>query len=356
MYLYIIFLSQEPSDIVLAAFAQVQSLTETLNDYINISQTQEISAVSTSLCDECHSKAKQSPRQLQNQMQQLQAAGTGTERSSNSSNSSTVITVVRNPSNASDRNDIMPDDDGYCEIDEIRLPSILKSTTSPTSISSASSSSMATTTTASVTVSSSSSSSLISTAPTSTNSINSNQTVVTPDLKRQSTISADSIPEETEHEVSGESKVQTTKTVSSQSVTGTAINDHHIGNGDSGEDEASVVASKILDENDAGDESISDVLTASLSGTNASNDADEHIEVNDAYDSISQQMSEFNLDSGSIAEQKLCCSEACGANRLIHAQSIAPAVPCHLISIYVAALNSQISQLLVSVHCLKHHF
>ncbi|XP_055694236.1 uncharacterized protein LOC129796382 isoform X3 [Lutzomyia longipalpis] len=45
---------QDPSDLVLAAFAQVQSLTEALNDYTRVSQIQEISAVSMALCDDCH--------------------------------------------------------------------------------------------------------------------------------------------------------------------------------------------------------------------------------------------------------------------------------------------------------------
>lgn len=321
----------------------MQSLTETLNDYISISQQQEISAVSTSLCDECHNKSKQARDQRsrlpQNHTQQ-HVTGGGTERSSNSSNSSTVVTVVRNPSNASDRNDIIADDDGYCEIDEIRLPSIAKVTTSPTSVSSGSS-----ITTASATVSSSSSASLVSTAPTSINSTNSTQTVVTPEMKRQSTISADSIPEETEHDISteGKHKVSSSPTVTS--------NEHHIENGDSGEDEASAVVSKILDGNDGGDVSISDAP----SGTNPTSEGDEHIEVNDAYDSISQQISEFNADSESIAEQQeKCCSAACGSNRITHIQSISPAVPCHLISTYVTALNSQISQLLVSLIAFLH--
>ncbi|XP_055694238.1 rho guanine nucleotide exchange factor 11 isoform X5 [Lutzomyia longipalpis] len=45
---------KDPSDLVLAAFAQVQSLTEALNDYTRVSQIQEISAVSMALCDDCH--------------------------------------------------------------------------------------------------------------------------------------------------------------------------------------------------------------------------------------------------------------------------------------------------------------
>lgn len=42
-------------------------------------------------------------------------------------------------------------------------------------------------------------------------------------------------------------------------------------------------------------------------------------------------------------------SELCGQNRLLHATSQAPTVPCHLIANYVTGLNAQMSLLLVSI-------
>lgn len=146
---------QEPSDIVLAAFAQVQSITEILNDYSSVTQHQEISAVSTSLCDNCHrnqqlksGKLKSSSSQQQQQQKQKhsdEAAAAATASIVDSNNS------VGSESNVGDN-----DEDGYCEIDELRTN--LQVTATPQQ----------------------------------------------QEVKRQSTISADSIPEETEHEINQE--------------------------------------------------------------------------------------------------------------------------------------------------------
>lgn len=273
----------------MAAFAQVQSLTETLNDYIKITQQQEISAVSTLLCDECYSKSQDQEKQ-----QPLQQ--TRTDRSSASSQSSTATTVIKNTTNTSnDQIDCIQDDDGYCEIDEIRLPAIIKSTGLPSSPSSSSSN---------------------------------------PELKRQGTINADSIPEETEQDMNSEKAANTN-----------FIDDHDNIDVSADGNDKNYKVSNVTNQSSVDQQQ----QTSGGNSSNIENDIDEHTEVQYAYDSISQPLSELCNDSESIAEEKnFCMSETCGANRLVHTQAVAPSVPCHLISNYVSALNLQISQLLVS--------
>lgn len=276
---------------MLAAFAQVQSLTETLNEYIRVSQHQEISAVSTSLCDECHKNNQNLPR-----ASRVSCTGTNSSdatittslTAASSTTTATFATVVKNNACSSPLqsqntieppiDDVLVDDDGYCEIDELRLPAVL-----------------------------------IGAALTDHSSISqSPATTSTPELKRQSTISADSIPEETEHEIHAELISNTTS-------------------------DADGVKTTVVD------------------GVAA----DSHDEINDTYDTTSNEISECIAD---IDTNSLCCdtqhesvanahcvdiATGCGANRLQHATSLAPAVPCHLISNYVTALSLQISLLLV---------
>lgn len=108
---------------MLAAFAQVQSLIEALNGYIKapLIQPSDILVKSASLCDDCFKTAEQQlseRQQLEQKQKQLQ------QTSPSETNSPT--TVINNKAaealNADDA--ILPDDDGYCNIDEIRLPAI----------------------------------------------------------------------------------------------------------------------------------------------------------------------------------------------------------------------------------------
>lgn len=188
--------------------------------------------------------------------------------------------------------DILVDDDGYCEIDELRLPTVLSG--AGVSFMPASATNATPTTTTVATTSSASPATI-------------------PDLKRQSTISADSIPEETEHEMHAEAG-------------GAAA----------------------------------EQLAAAAAPEQSTLCSNSHIEINDTYDTTSGQISECAIDSGScdpidvttVAAVEMTVNAAggvCGTNRLAHVTSLAPAVPCHLISNYVTALSSQISLLLVSV-------
>lgn len=117
------FVRQEPSDILLAAFAQVQSLTEALNDYIKAPhvQSSDILVKSASLCDDCFKSAEQQLHERHELEQQQQPPATPSSAEPNS-----VITSEATDAAATTGADdpILPDDDGYCNIDEIRLPAI----------------------------------------------------------------------------------------------------------------------------------------------------------------------------------------------------------------------------------------
>lgn len=312
---------QEPSDILLAAFAQVQSLTEALNEYVKIPQLTptDMLVKSASLCDDCFKTAeKQCLEQLQQQQQQHNKSTTHsnstTSISNNSSQSpSTTSTVIPNNKLAElcesmtsiEAASILPDDDGYCEIDEIRLPAITKSPsikakTDPRRQSAAAP--------------------LPPPTPPATGSSEANNDV---DDSVTSNKLADSMhdpprPPTKPSSVDGQSK----------SNHDTASNNEQ--------------------------NSSNNASTATTTSTDA-----EHTEVNFAYDSLAQPLAELNLNSGD-AKAKLnnganklrsvTCESLCPLPiefRPVGQQNTIPSIPCHLISAYVASLNLHISQLLV---------
>lgn len=108
---------KEPTDIILAAFAHIQSLTDVLNEHMRVSQGQEVAAVSgAGVCDECHRKAGIGnvaaktivPVELNGT---LVASETGVPP---------IASVLDN-----DQVNITEDEDGYCEIDEVRAAAVL---------------------------------------------------------------------------------------------------------------------------------------------------------------------------------------------------------------------------------------
>ncbi|XP_058459872.1 rho guanine nucleotide exchange factor 11 isoform X3 [Malaya genurostris] len=124
---------KEPTDIILAAFAHIQSLTDVLNEHMRVSQSQEISAVSTSICDECNrrnSNVKLFP--LTAIKPSIAATGilemNGTTVDPVSNNVGAQPTVGVPPIASVLENDqisITEDEDGYCEIDEVRAAAVL---------------------------------------------------------------------------------------------------------------------------------------------------------------------------------------------------------------------------------------
>lgn len=133
---------KEPTDIILAAFSHIQSLTDVLNEHMRVTQSQEISAVSTSVCDECNCNANGGVAVGSNGTPPSSGVGTSagqpelnglsaidpanSSSSSISSSGNSQITTVGVPpigailQQQGDQVSITEDEDGYCEIDEVR--------------------------------------------------------------------------------------------------------------------------------------------------------------------------------------------------------------------------------------------
>lgn len=219
---------------------------------------QELAAISTRVCDDCHSSYQHQTRH--NHKNSLgQTTATTTSTTTNSSveiqQAPTLPATARNGAAVIERIEPVQDDDGYCEIDELRLPTVINNVPQ----------------------------------------ITQSTTNTTPELKRQSTISADSIPEETEHEINAE-----------------------------------LLASSVLCDSELGDV----------------------VEVNDTYDGT--ECNENAVETISDIRMQLlntCMESISGGNQLNPVNSLAPAVPCHLLTQFVATLNLQLSMLLVRQFC-----
>uniref|UniRef100_A0A182T0N3 Uncharacterized protein n=1 Tax=Anopheles maculatus TaxID=74869 RepID=A0A182T0N3_9DIPT len=258
---------KEPTDIVLAAFAYGQTLMEILSEYMQVTESQQISAVSTSTCDECSSVPLRS-RTTKNHIPSITTATTAKETiestvptiggggggggvppvpSSAATTSSTPATST--PQTApqpiglvsQDQSvNITEDEDGYCEIDEVRAAAVLLA------------------------------------------------------------------ENEKARKLTEASKL------------------------------AAAAAATAVDTLDDGGGVGGDVGRAPKS-------PESHIEINENYDStMSPSMTQKY--SGPLGV------ELCGKNRLLHASTVAPTVPCHLIANYVTGLNAQISQLLHKIN------
>uniref|UniRef100_A0A0K8VAA2 Uncharacterized protein n=1 Tax=Bactrocera latifrons TaxID=174628 RepID=A0A0K8VAA2_BACLA len=113
--------------------------------------------------------------------------------------------------------------------------------------------------------------------------------------------------------------------------------------------------------------------TAQTSSTNDTNTHDdEHMEVNDAYETLSTLSSKLNSALAMVDHSTQTTPIAlrlntlttntantntsastpvhCGPNRIQHANSLEPSVPCHALNAIVSSLNSQISLLLPKIN------
>lgn len=119
---------KEPSDIILAAFSHIQSLTDVLNEHMRVTQSQEISAVSTSVCDKCNRRTGNKPMLPVTSSKlptapamSIEVNDTAIDPASSSASAQPTVGV---PPIASvlqnDEVNITEDEDGYCEIDEVR--------------------------------------------------------------------------------------------------------------------------------------------------------------------------------------------------------------------------------------------
>ncbi|XP_053668177.1 uncharacterized protein LOC128718580 [Anopheles marshallii] len=259
---------KEPTDIVLAAFAYGQTLMEILSECMRVTETQQISAVSTSICDECsvrgHSKnhipsittnaaAKES---IEPTVPTIGGGGVGPPVPS-APGAPAMVAGAATPTSTSQQTPLQPigivsqdpavniteDEDGYCEIDEVRAAAVLLA------------------------------------------------------------------ENEKARKLTEASKLAAAAAASGTTAVDT-LDDGVVGSGDVGR---------------------------------APKSPESHIEINENYDStMSPSMTQKY--SGSLG------GELCGKNRLLHASTLAPTVPCHLIANYVTGLNAQISQLLHKIN------
>lgn len=99
--------AKDPQDLLLAAFAQIQTLNELLGEHIcqpgRLNVYREVAAVSNSFCDSCY-KAREALNNDRNNVVSSMVSSTSTSEA-------TAIAVRATP---------IEDEDGYCEIEEIR--------------------------------------------------------------------------------------------------------------------------------------------------------------------------------------------------------------------------------------------
>uniref|UniRef100_A0A034V4R1 Rho guanine nucleotide exchange factor 1 n=1 Tax=Bactrocera dorsalis TaxID=27457 RepID=A0A034V4R1_BACDO len=510
---------KDSADIALAAYAQVQSLTEVLNEYMHVTPEQEISAVSTAVCDQCHEKQQQ--HHHHHSQRPLTAASSNSSSTStmNSTGSSTTTQIAANGSvsaadippplpppnkqiaqqqtptaktatsvrtvlqNALMDEDIHEDDDGYCEIDELRLPALPPTLASKTPKSSSpppplpppagsfkapplppppaaiqqQQQQLQQQNQQEEEKSASNATIVNTTLPEETATTVVTQTGMAELVKRQSTISADSIPEESADEVTqalneghvgepataeqldakhkaetvntkedesaqpqtGEkvkteaeqdkvklevNEEQTSESKVAEDATETATTAATIGSvsttdmaavgtvgaaepqsepsateksAESEDKTAAVESTTVCDDKEAATTATvttTATATAETTSTNDTNthDDEEHMEVNDAYETLSTLSSKLNsalamVDHSTqttpiaLSLNTLATSTAntntssstpvhCGPNRIQHANSLEPSVPCHALNAIVSSLNSQISLLLPKIN------
>ncbi|XP_073811102.1 rho guanine nucleotide exchange factor 2 isoform X2 [Musca autumnalis] len=122
---------KDSTDIALAAYAQVQSLTEVLNEYMKVTPEQEVSAVSTAVCDKCHER-QQPNRPRPPCLSKVETSCSDVPPPLPPPNKQTAQAQQQTPAPlatkiqmcALEETNIHEDDDGYCEIDELRLPAL----------------------------------------------------------------------------------------------------------------------------------------------------------------------------------------------------------------------------------------
>ncbi|XP_032597038.1 uncharacterized protein LOC6568911 isoform X3 [Drosophila grimshawi] len=325
------------ADIALAAYDQVQVLTKILNDYMHVSPEMEISAVSTAVCDHCHEKENlkkvsiQSPPPLPPPNKQQAQAQQQTPH------------LKRMPTlKAHDVEEVAihEDDDGYCEIDELRLPAISAKSPASTPL-----------------------------APfkfSSVSATENNLTLAQGDdnnidiAKRQCNVNVESIPEKPVDEllISSDSSAKKSELVA------IPIEDVSV------KQETEIYHTEISESTDKKEKVEKDYRTVDFpQSVVESEDKSDRIEINDVYDNLAalnkahttlslinnstkmaQPMIVTAKDEVLSSTSTFGSGKSCGLNRIQHAYSLEPSVPCHALSTIVSVLNEQISLLLPKIN------
>ncbi|XP_044249279.2 uncharacterized protein RhoGEF2 isoform X1 [Drosophila takahashii] len=321
---------KDSADIALAAYDQIQTLTKMLNEYMHVTPEQEVSAVSTVVCGHCHEKEKLRKK---------------VAPSTSFSSSSPPPLPPPNRQHAQAQAQIPPtrlmpklqtldldevaiheDDDGYCEIDELRLPAIPSSKpherpTTPL-------------------------------APFKTEP-QASQSVVIEATKRQST---DDVPEglreekeQTEaveqKEVKTEpaDKLPTTSESSNQEKQNVeADNTKEKADSTTADNEASATVDGLPSETNE------EETTESVEKSEAEHKED----VDNSIDEAKVSTVDSSTQTSPTETERLTggSGSTCGPNRIQHASVLEPSVPCHALSSIVTVLNEQISMLLPKIN------
>ncbi|KMY94443.1 uncharacterized protein LOC6734854 isoform X2 [Drosophila simulans] len=327
---------KDSADIALAAYDQIQTLTKMLNEYMHVTPEQEVSAVSTVVCGHCHEKEKLRKKVAP----------------SSSFSSSPPPLPPPNRQHAQAQAQIPPsrlmpklqtldldevaiheDDDGYCEIDELRLPAIpSKPHERPTT----------------------------PLAPFKTEPKTS-QSVVIDASKRQST---DAVPDglleqEPLEGDTTETKVEDNevKTMPSDKLSESCNEEMQCVEADitkevadptTSKNEAATTAS--VDELPSQSREIKSAENTSKSVVDKKEDNEETIEegaVTTVDSSTQTSPTEALKETDKLSGGS---NSTCGPNRIQHASVLEPSVPCHALSSIVTVLNEQISMLLPKIN------
>lgn len=260
------------------------------------------------LCDNCYSKAHSVAAKPAEASERRPTQEPSVERAPLSPAEDAAAAI------APDTLDYIPDDDGYCQIDEIRLPAIVKAATTSTPSKNADKPQ----------------SKGDHRGPSSPKIVS-----ITDFASRFAGDEAEGHDADEQYETLArderheEESIEKTDTLStdgggkkSAKANNNAINDNNTNNNNN-----------INTNSSPNDDNNNDDNNNNSNNNSSDNNIEKSTDDDDICNTIENSATELN---------------ACGADHSKHAQTMLPVVPCHLISAYVSALNLQISQLLVS--------
>ncbi|XP_017108206.2 uncharacterized protein RhoGEF2 isoform X2 [Drosophila bipectinata] len=319
---------KDSADIALAAYDQIQTLTKMLNEYMHVTPEQEVSAVSTVVCNHCHEKDK------------LRKKPVVATLSSSSDTPPPLPPPNRQQAQPQAQPQIPParpmpklqpldlvevaiheDDDGYCEIDELRLPAIP----------SKSQDSVPTTPLAP-----------FKAEPKSPKEVAEEPAKLQradaisrePSLEEKEKVAEEAHPPlEAESEQSKDEK-ETLGTETSDEAEGSSRkvdNKEALDESQKENNEEAPVEKEDKPEDDKTD--VSEAVIAEASGT--------------LVDSSTQTVPETTAETDKLFGGS---GSTCGPNRIQHASALEPSVPCHALSSILTVLNEQISLLLPKIN------
>ncbi|XP_016928678.2 uncharacterized protein RhoGEF2 isoform X2 [Drosophila suzukii] len=333
---------KDSADIALAAYDQIQTLTKMLNEYMHVTPEQEVSAVSTVVCGHCHEKEKLRKKVAP----------------SSSFSSSPPPLPPPNRQHAQAQAQIPPsrlmpklqtldldevaiheDDDGYCEIDELRLPAIPskpheRPTTplAPFKAEPQTSQSVA----------------IESTKRQSTGDVPEGLPV---EKEQTETVSTDNKLAQAQKEVKAElsDKLPTTSESCNQEKQNVeADNTKEKADLTTADNETSATAHV-----DGIPSQISEVdTTEAVEKPEADHKEDVDVSIEQVAVSRVDSSTQTSPTEAPKETEKLTggSGSTCGPNRIQHASVLEPSVPCHALSSIVTVLNEQISMLLPKIN------